>query len=178
VARRLNSAFEELSGSCTFLKSLIEDDPRSDVDVFERIEQIGCLEQQQLISLQEAKEVLTQATDLNMNNECTKLGDICAAAKKCLKEAKDKLLVWRKQTGVWGDKKSRGAARADLKMPTFSASTGAKVTIYEFEREWREFCTAMEYSKEEALKNLRQALQQPVRGDVVSLKTETEIFDY
>ena len=36
----------------------------------------------------------------------------------------------------------------------------------------------MEFSKEEAMKALKQAVQPPARGDVFNLQSTAEIFDY
>ena len=90
--------------------------------------------------------------------ECSNLEDAAAVAKREAAAAKAALLEWRKLIGFWSDKKSCGPARQDLKMPVFSVGAAGKLTVYEFEKEWGEYCAAMEYSKEERVKYLKMAV--------------------
>ena len=45
-------------------------------------------------------------------------------------------------------------------------------------KEWKQYRDAMEYSKEEAVKMLKVAVQQPSRGDIATCCSEEEIFSY
>ena len=99
------------------------------------------------------------------------------AAKNARAYASDKVLDWRKEAGIWADKK-RSPNRSDLKMPTFDAGMTAKGTIYDFEKEWKEYSTAMEYSKEESVKMLKVAVQPPSRSNILSCQREEEVFSY
>jgi len=178
IARRAVAVCGELAASGAQLRKLIQEPPTSDAEVFEKSEQLKNLEEQQLTAVQASLEVLRLAIDSGMAEECTNLEDAAAVAKNEAAAAKAKLLEWRKSSGFWSDKKSRGPARQDLKMPTFSAGPGAKLTVYEFEKEWGDYCSAMEYSKEERVKYLKLAIQPPTRGDVNALQLEAEIFTY
>ena len=45
-----------------------------------------------------------------------------------------------------------------MKLPSFTAGLNSKVTVYEFEKDWNEYCSVMEFTKEEAVKVLKQAV--------------------
>ena len=88
------------------------------------------------------------------------------------------MLSSRKVAGVWSEKGRRTAARGDLKMPVFAGTTSDKLTVYEFEKEWAAYRAAVNYSVEEALKELKMAVQPPTRAAVQKMTTEKLLFDY
>jgi hypothetical protein len=88
------------------------------------------------------------------------------------------MLSRRKDAGVWAEKGRRAAARGDIKMPTFSGSSADRLTVYEFEKEWRSYRAAVNYSVEEALKELKLAVVAPARSAVEKLGSEEAIFKF
>ena len=178
ILKQTGSIREELVLVIKAVKELASGSPQTDVEVFEKAEMLKVLENRQLSALEDGKEVLRLAMDNNMMEQWTMLDGVMNECKKVIPEAKKTLLEWRKLTGVWSEKKSRTGARQDLKLPTFSPGITSKLTVYEFEKEWGDYCEAMEYSREERLKNLKLAIQQPARGDVASFQTEGQVMDY
>ena len=68
------------------------------------------------------------------------------------------MLNSHKVANVWSEKGWRSAARGDMKMPVFSRATGEKLTVHEFEKDWSAYRAAVNYSVEEALKELKMAV--------------------
>ena len=151
--------------------------PATDEELFELVEKQKALEGHHATTAVEAKEAARLALDNNMLPESGDLDDWLAAARKAKMATAGQVLAWRKDAGIWSGEKRR-AVRTDLKMPTFVAGVSAKTTIYEFEKEWKEFTQAMDYSKEEAVKVLKQAIQQPTKADITNLQTVEDIFSY
>ena len=63
-------------------------------------------------------------------------------------------------------------------MPTFSGAMSDKLTVYEFEKEWVAYRAAVNYSVEEALKELKLAVQQPARAAVQKMTNDEMVFKY
>jgi hypothetical protein len=65
-----------------------------------------------------------------------------------------------------------------MKAPVFSGAATDRLTVYEFEREWASYKAALNYSVDEALKELKVAVQAPARAAVGKMETEAAIFAY
>ena len=63
-------------------------------------------------------------------------------------------------------------------MPTFSGSSSDRITVYEFEKEWTSYKLAVNFTVEEALKELKVAVQAPARQAVDKLGSDLAIFKY
>ena len=171
VTRELNNIKSGYAGALAL-------EPKCDGDLFEKLEQLRVLDEQFSTAAADAKEGSKLALENNLLREESAMDDALEATRRAKATASDKLLQWRKHTGIWGEKKKRGTMRTDLKLPSFCLGLAAKSTVYEFEKEWTEYKEAMEFSKEEAVKTLKQAIQSPARGDIVDFQSEVEIFDY
>ena len=168
ITRRCNAATGELNRLEKLLREFVLSSPTSDEEVFCKAELLKSINDQfSSISL-DAKEVSRLAMENQLLEEAVSLEDRVGDVRQASVTANDNLHKWRKEAGVWAEKKKRSAARTDLKLPTFSSAINAKTTIYEFEKEWLEYKAAMEYSKEEALKTLKLAIQQPAKADIIN----------
>jgi hypothetical protein len=65
-----------------------------------------------------------------------------------------------------------------MKAPAFSGATSDQVTVYEFERDWMSYKAAVNYSVDEALRELKVVIQPPARTAVQKMETEEAIFAY
>ena len=177
IARKVAAVGDELRSILKAFEALAMEPPATDEELFELVEKQKALESHHATTAVEAKEAARLALDNNMLPESGDLDDWLAAARKAKMATAGQVLAWRKDAGIWSGEKRR-AVRTDLKMPTFVAGVSAKTTIYEFEKEWKEFTQAMDYSKEEAVKVLKQAIQQPTKADITNLQTVEDIFAY
>ena len=177
IARRVRAAGEELNGVVSAFQRLMAVAPDSDEALFEKVEKGKALEEQHTAATAQCKEVAGLALDCDLVADSDELEQLLAEARKVKMQSSEQLLQWRKTAGVWSEK-NRRPVRADLSLPTYAAGLSGKVTVYEFERDWREYSKAMEFSREEALKSLKQAVLPPARADVNSLATVDEIFNY
>jgi hypothetical protein len=178
VARKVTATIEEMIAVRNRYREVMASDPCNDAELYEKMEKLRILDEQAAVVNHDSNELGKLVLEVNLPDEGAKLDDVAAATRKVKAAAADKMLQWRRDAGIWSEKKKRGSMRTDLKMPTFSAGLHMKLTIYDFEKEWKEYCDAMEYSKEEAVKMLKVAVQPPARGDVVNFQTEQEIFCY
>ena len=152
-------------------------DPDDHAELFEKMERLRIIDTQFSEASSDSKEAWELAVEFKLMDEGADLDRAILAARKAKAFSSDKVLAWRKEAGIWADKKS-SSTLTDLKMPTFSAGIAAKTTIYDFEGGWKQYRDAMEYSKEEAVKMLKVAVQQPSRGDIATCCSEEEIFAY
>jgi hypothetical protein len=152
--------------------------PAGDEQLYECAEQHRVLVQRLDTAIGEGKAVAAQALDHDLIVE----GKDVDAALACLHQLKltvdQSMLARRKDAGVWAEKGRRAAARGDIKMPTFSGGSADRLTVYEFEKEWCSYKSAVNYSVEEALKELKMAVQPPARSAVEKLGSEETIFKY
>ena len=177
IAHRAKDAEKELHSVITAFQQLVQIAPVSDEQLFEKVEKCKAVEEQHAATSLQCKEVSGQAMDCHLMEASDSLERLLAAARQEKLNTTNQLLEWRKEAGVWSEK-NRRPVRGDLKAPTYTAGLSGKVTVYEFERDWKEYVKAMEFSKEEAMKALKQAVQPPARGDVFNLQSTAEIFDY
>ena len=175
--RKVKEAGTELAKLEAAYVAITSLDPECDAELFEKMERLRVIDSQYNAANSDSKEAGKLAMECNLVDEGADLDGAMKAAKDARAYANDKVLDWRKAAGIWADKK-RSSNRSDLKMPTFEASMTAKGTIYDFEREWKEYATAMEYSKEEAVKMLKVAVQPPSRNDILGCQREDEVFSY
>ena len=178
IARRVRATREELAGIRTEIGNAVMTSPTTDEEVISRAEQLRAIGDHLAALTLDGKETSRLALEYNLLDEASLLEDELSGARKENVQAIEKLHAWRKETGVWVEKKKRSAGRTDLKLPTFTPSISGKSTIYDFEKDWVEYKQAMEYSKEEALKTLKLVIQQPTRGDVANIRKEDDIFAY
>ena len=157
IARRVRAAGEELNGVVSAFQRLMAVAPDSDEALFEKVEKGKALEEQHTAATAQCKEVAGLALDCDLVADSDELEQLLAEARKVKMQSSEQLLQWRKTAGVWSEK-NRRPVRADLSLPTYAAGLSGKVTVYEFERDWREYSKAMEFSREEALKSLKQAV--------------------
>jgi hypothetical protein len=172
ITHRMTSVMEELDAVKVELVKLVLKEPKADEEVFEKAEQHRALDERLAAAVLDGKEVARLGFDHELFKEAAQLEEAMSACKKAKIRASEKLIEWRRTAGVWAEKKKRNATRTDLKMPSFSPSLAGQVTIYDFEKEWQEYKVAMEYSKEEALRTLKLAIQPPTRGEVSSYSSE------
>lgn len=177
VSRRVAAAADELKTVCKTFQRLSATSPTTDEELFEIMEKVKAVESQQTAAAQEAKDVARSAMDNGLLVESGTLDEWMAEARKARSSTAAQVLEWRKKAGVWSSDKRR-AVRSDLKLPTYTAGVNAKTTIYEFEKDWKEYSQAMDYSKEESLKVLKQAILQPTKSDIINLLSVDEIFKY
>ena len=150
----------------------------SDEQLYERAEQHRVLCARLDTALDEGKLMATQAMDNDLIKESEDVDSVICRLRKLKLDVDKFMLSSRRQAGVWTEKGRRAAVRGDLKMPAFSGSSSDKLTVYEFEKEWLSYKSAVNYSVEEALKELKLALQQPARAAVQKMVTEEAIFNY
>jgi hypothetical protein len=179
IARQLATATEELEAVRIELTKLSRAaGPANDEELFDKSEQLRALDERMHAAVQDGKDAAKLGMDNDMLVDAAQVEEQVNMTKKAKTAASEKLLEWRRKAGVWAEKKKRGPARVDLKLPNFSPGLSAQLTVYEFEKEWQEYRTAMEYSTEEALRTLKLAVQPPARAEVSSYVSEQEIFDY
>ena len=150
----------------------------SDEELYERAEKHKLLVGRLLTVLEECKLLANQALENDLIEESTNLDGAVSSLRALQLEAENAMLSSRKVAGVWSEKGRRTAARGDLKMPVFAGTTSDKLTVYEFEKEWAAYRAAVNYSVEEALKELKMAVQPPTRAAVQKMTTEKLLFDY
>jgi hypothetical protein len=174
VARLLNDA-EKLYDETKLFQ---ETKPAGDEQLYECAEQHRVLIQRLDAAIEEGKAVAAQSLDHDLIDEGKQM-DAALAKLHQLKFTVDQaMLSRRKDAGVWAEKGRRAAARGDIKMPTFSGSSADRLTVYEFEKEWRSYRAAVNYSVEEALKELKLAVVAPARSAVEKLGSEEAIFKF
>ena len=149
----------------------------SDEELYERAEKHKVICSRLTTALEECKVIANQALEHDLIEESSNLDGAVAKLRSLKLETDNAMLSSRRTAGVWSEKGRRAAARGDMKMPAFSAS-GEKLTIYEFEKEWVAYKTTVNNSVEEALKELKMAVQPPTRAAVQKMSTEKQIFDY
>lgn len=176
VERHVEAAADELVSVTRSFNDILVDEPRKDDHLFAKIEQFKAHEKLYDAAVADSKAAIRLAVDSNLPNLCATLEEDVAEAKRVRGVVTEKLVQWRQAAGVWSESRRGGTARPDMKQPSFSAAFGAATTIYEFEREWKEYRQTMELSREEALKVLKQAVLPPARNDVLSLESEDDIF--
>ena len=147
------------------VKSLLQDGrvfcttkASTDEELYERAEKHKLLGGRLLTALEECKLLANQALEHDLIEESTNLDGATSSLRALQSESEDSMLNSRKVAGVWSEKGRRSAARGDMKMPVFSGATGEKLTIYEFEKDWAAYRAAVNYSVEEALKELKMAV--------------------
>ena len=177
ILRRAAAAADELAAVRAAFQDLMNDSPKTDQQLYEKAEKVKVTDERYVAATADAKELAKLALESNLIVESGDLEEQMAASRKAKMASTDQLLEWRKLAGVWTEKKRR-SDRGDVKLPSFTAGINSKTTVYEFEKEWAEYCSVMEYSKEEAVKVLKQAVQQPTRSDVINLPTVESIFEY
>jgi hypothetical protein len=178
IAKRISAAVEELVAVQLNLETLILTEPKGDEEVFEKVEQQRVLDERFAAAVMDGKEAARLGLENELLNEAAQLEEKMSACKKAKVAAGEKLIQWRRSAGVWAEKKKRSTARTDLKLPTFSPSLAGQATIYDFEKDWQEYKVAMDFSKEESLRTLKLAIQQPTRNEVDSFSSEEEVFSY
>ena len=108
-------------------------DPDDDAELFEKIERLQIIDTQFSEASSDGKKAWELAVEFKLMDEGADLDRAILAARKAKAFASDKVLAWRKEAGIWADKKS-SSTHTDLKMPPFLAGLAAKTTIYDFER--------------------------------------------
>ena len=127
---------------------------------------------------EECKALVTLTLDNDLFKESENM-DEAGGRLRNMKQAVDQsMLAKRKDAGVWTEKGRRAARRGDLKMPSFSGAATDRYTVYEFEKEWASYKAALNYSVEEALKELKVSVLPPARSAVDKLASEEGIFKY
>ena len=150
----------------------------SDEQLYERVENHKVICGRLDITLEECKSVANQALEHDLIKESSDV-DLAVSCLRKLKQQVDRfILSSRRDAGVWTEKGRRAAARGDLKMPTFSGAMSDKLTVYKFEKEWVAYRAAVNYSVEEALKELKLAVQQPARAAVQKMTNDEMVFKY
>ena len=167
------------------IKTLLVDGQRfcaakaaTDEELYERAEMHKLLGSRLLTALEECKLLANQALEHDLIEESTNLDGAVTMLRALQMESEDSMISSRKVAGVWSEKGRRSAARGDMKMPVFSGAVGEKITVYEFEKDWSMYRAAVNYSVEEALKELKLAVQPPSRAAIQKMANEKLIFDY
>ena len=128
--------------------------------------------------IDEFKVMAVQALDYDLIKAGEAMDEAVTGLRGLKQMADQSMLDRRKAAGVWTEKGRRSAGRGDLKMPTFSGSSSDRITVYEFEKEWTSYKSAVNFTVEEALKELKVAVQAPARQAVDKLGSELAIFKY
>ena len=150
----------------------------SDDQLYERAENHKVLSTRVETALEECKLMLNQALEHDLLTESGVIDDAVSGLRELKQEVDKQMLSSRRVAGVWTEKGRRAVARSDLKAPSFSGAASDKLTIYEFEREWAAYKSAVNFSVEEALKELKMAIQQPARAAVQKMTSEAAILTY
>ena len=150
----------------------------SDDQLYERAENHKVLSTRVETALEECKLTLNQALEHDLLEESGIIDEAVGGLRELKQEVDKQMLSSRRVAGVWTEKGRRAVARSDLKAPIFSGSATDKLTIYEFEREWAAYKSAVNFSVEEALKELKLAVQQPARAAVQKMTSEAAISTY
>ena len=178
ILRRAAATVQELELIEGEVEKLLMNGPKTDEELYGKLERLQGLDERRSAALDDGKELIKLTLEHNLLNDSAGLEKAISVSRSSKTKAQDNILEWRKQAGLWTEKKKRGTGRTDLKAPTFSPSLVTTVTVYEFKKEWIDYRSAMDLSTEEALKSLKQAIQQPSRGDIINLKSEEEVFAY
>jgi hypothetical protein len=152
--------------------------PAGDEALYENAEEHKVLSSRLEAALAECKVLAGQALEHGLIVEGETVDDQLADLREIKKRADEQMLLRRKRAGVWSEKGRRVAARGDMKAPVFSGAATDRLTVYEFEREWASYKGALNYSVDEALKELKVAVQAPARAAVAKMETEAAIFAY
>ena len=120
-------------------------------------------------AIDECKVMAVQALDYDLIKAGEAMDEAVTGLRGLKQMADQSMLDRRKAAGVWTEKGRRSAGRGDLKMPTFSGSSSDRITVYEFEKEWTSYKSAVNFTVEEALKELKVAVQAPARQAVDKL---------
>ena len=91
-------------------------DPECDAELFEKMERLRVIDGQYNAATSDSKEASKLAMECSLVDEGADLDGVLKAAKNARAYASDKVLDWRKEAGIWADKK-RSPNRSDLKMP-------------------------------------------------------------
>ena len=177
ILRRAAAAADELAAVQAAFRNLMSSKPGTDQELYEKVEKVKANDECYMTATADAKELAKLALEHNLILESGDLEEEMLLARKAKMASTDQVLEWRKTAGVWTEKK-RQSDRGDVKLPSFTAGLNSKVTVYEFEKDWNEYCSVMEFTKEEAVKVLKQAVQPPTRADVLNLPTVERIFEY
>jgi len=177
INRKVKLAADELKSVVDAFEEFVAQKPKTDEELFEKVDQLRVLEGRHDAAAAEAKETARLALEFNLILESGELEDDAKAARNQKQHGHDAVVRWRREAGVWTEKRRRGD-RGEVKAPTFTAGISSKMTVYEFEKEWNEYSQAMEYSKAEAVKMLKQAIQPPTKGDVADFETVEAIFEH
>jgi hypothetical protein len=178
VKSRLNRLLVETSGVKDECAAFMQKQPAGDEGLYEYAEthRVICNRLETLVA--ECKAAANQAMEHNLMRESVVLDDTVADLREMWRRSDDKLLQCRKGAGVWSEKGRRVAARGNMKAPTFSGATSDQVTVYEFERDWVSYKAAVNYSVDEALRELKVVIQPPARTAIQKMETEEAIFAY
>ena len=174
VARILNEVKNLVDESAAFCAA----GNASDEQLYERAEHHKVLCARLDTALDECKLMANQALDHDLIKESSEVDTAVAGLRKAKQDVDKFMLSSRRQAGVWAEKGRRAAVRGDLKMPNFAGAISDKMTVYEFEKEWVSYKAAVNYSVEEALKELKLAVQLPARAAIQKMVSEEAVFKY
>lgn len=160
------------------VKSFCSSGPANDEQLYERVEQHKVVSVRISTAIEHVDKLASQALDYDLIEESASLDSAVTSLRKMAADIDKFMLDTRKKTGVWAEKGRRAAARGDVKMPAFTGSTTDNLTVYEFEREWNIYKSALNYSVEEALKELKVAVGQPARAAIQKMTGEEAVFKY
>ena len=150
----------------------------TDEELYERSEKHKVLCNRLNTTLEECKLLANQALEHDLIEQSTNLDGAVVSLRGLKLDTDNAMLSSRRTAGVWSEKGRRSAARGDVKMPVFSGASGEKLTVYEFEKEWMAYKAVANYSVEEALKEMKMAVQPPTRAAVQKMTSEKQVLDY
>lgn len=150
----------------------------SDEQLYERAEQHKLLCGRLESAVRECDKIAEHALDAGMVKDSGDMDAAVAMLQQLKIKVEKHMMATRRDAGVWAEKGRRAAARGDMKMPGFTGNHSDKLTIYEFEREWVVYKAALNYSVEEALKELKVAIGQPARAAIQKMTDEKAVFAY
>ena len=165
----------DLDGEC---KLFCEMKLKGDEQLYECAEMHKVLAGRLDLAAEECKALVTITLDNNLFKESETMDDVGGRLRNMKQVVDQSMLTKRKNAGVWTEKGRRAARRGDLKMPSFSGAATDRFTVYEFEKEWVSYKAALNYSVEEALKELKVSVLPPARSAVDKLASEEDIFKY
>ena len=174
-SRRLLVDVEQLDQECKLFKDM---KLKGDEQLYECAEMHKVLAGRVDTAAEESKLLAALTLENDLFGESEALDDAAGQLRHFKQLIDQDMLAKRKNAGVWTEKGRRAARRGDLKMPSFSGAATDRFTVYEFEKEWAGYKAALNYSVEEALKELKVSVLPPARSAVDKLVSEDDIFKY
>jgi len=168
VAVEADGILDQLSEFCT-------KKPTDDEQIYELAEKLKLLDLQASSTTADANRVATLALSCRAFDAEVRVQERTSLLKKVLTRAQAKLLDWRGQSGLWDERTQRAGPRTAITAPKFTGAA-KDLTIFEFMSEWAHYKKECRFSVNEALRALKEAVNDPIRVGIKDMSTEDKIF--